>query len=142
MMTLSDRQIMLVQDSFELVIALPQDVTDLFYARVFELDPTLRPMFKRDISEKGRMLMQTIIIAVHSLKDLANITPALHTLGHRHIGYGVKKKDYDTLGMALIWTIEQGIGPTFTPELRDAWAVTYNLLVQTITQDTYELPRE
>jgi len=101
----------------------------LFYDKLFELDPALRPLFPfTDLREQKKKLMQTLTVAVRGLYRLDELTPALEALGRRHVGYGVQDAHYDTVGRALLWTLEQGLGPAFTPEVRDAWVETYQLV--------------
>jgi hemoglobin-like flavoprotein len=107
-----------------------QDVaSDLFYARLFELDPKLAALFaETDMRRQGRMLMQTLAIVVKSLDDLSIVVPAVEALGRRHVGYGVQPEDYGTVGAAFLWTLEQGLGEAFTPEARAAWAGAYGIV--------------
>jgi hemoglobin-like flavoprotein len=121
-------QKVLVQESFAKVLPISETAADLFYNRLFELDPALRPLFKGDMKEQGRKLMDMINIAVKGLDDLDKIVPAVRALGQRHGGYGVKDKDYDTVATALLWTLEQGLGNDFTPEVKAAWVEVYLLL--------------
>jgi hemoglobin-like flavoprotein len=121
-------QKVLVQESFAKVLPISETAADLFYNRLFELDPALRPLFKGDMKEQGRKLMDMINIAVKGLDDLDKIVPAVQALGQRHGGYGVKDKDYDTVATALLWTLEQGLGNDFTPEVKAAWVEVYLLL--------------
>jgi hemoglobin-like flavoprotein len=136
-MSLTTREIELVQNTYELVVEIPDTVAGLFYGRLFELDPSLRPLFKGDLVEQGRMLMQVITVAVRSLKNLDAIVPAVEALGHRHVTYGVKIEHYDTVGSALLWTLGQGLGDKFTPEVKSAWTAVYGLLAQTATAKAY-----
>ena len=94
---------------------------DLFYGRLFELDPSLKPLFKGDIKEQGAKLMAMIATAVAGLDRLDSIVPAVQALGKRHAGYGVEAAHYDTVGSALLWTLEQGLGSAFTPDVKGAW---------------------
>ena len=105
----------------------------LFYRRLFELDPTLRPLFKGDLKEQGRKLMDMLRMAVKGLDRPEALLPALAALGRRHAGYGVNERDYETVGEALIWTLEQGLGPSFTPEIREAWTALYKLVADTMS---------
>ena len=130
-MSLTQTQIDLVQGSFGLVEPIADTAAGLFYGRLFELDPSLRPLFKRDITEQGRMLMQMIAIAVRSLNHVDTVVPAVKALGQRHVGYGVQPAHYDTVGAALLWTLEQGLGDAFTPEVKEAWTAIYTLLAET-----------
>lgn len=121
-------QKVLVQESFAKVLPISETAADLFYNRLFELDPSLRPLFKGDMKDQGRKLMDMINVAVKGLDDLDRIVPAVQALGERHGGYGVKDKDYDTVATALLWTLEQGLGNDFTPEVKAAWVEVYILL--------------
>ena len=121
--------IALVQHSWELVLPIADDAAQLFYRRLFELDPSLRSMFRQtNMTEQRRKLMQMITVAVRGLARLDELLPAVEALGMRHAGYGVTDAHYDTVGAALIWTLEQGLGGGFTPELRAAWITTYTVL--------------
>jgi len=104
------------------------DAAILFYDKLFELDPSLRPMFRGDMAEQRKKLMQIITVAVRGLDRLGELVPAIEAMGRRHGGYGVTNAHYDTVGEALLWTLEQGLGDEFTPEANDAWALTYATL--------------
>jgi hemoglobin-like flavoprotein len=125
-------QIMLVQTSFVLVMPIADTAAALFYQRLFELDPSLRPMFRGDIQEQGRKLMSMLKIAVNGLTRLDQLVPAVQSLGQRHAGYGVRDEHYDTVAAALLWTLRQGLGVAFTPEVEQAWVAAYTLLAGTM----------
>jgi hemoglobin-like flavoprotein len=120
----------LVQSSFEHVQPIAEAAAALFYRRLFELDPTLRPLFKGDLEEQGRKLMEMLGLAVKGLDHPEALAPALKGLGLRHSGYGVREQDYETVGEALVWTLKQGLGPNFTPEVREAWIAVYKLIAE------------
>lgn len=122
----------LVQASFAKVLPLADEAAALFYGRLFELDPALRPLFKGDLSEQGRKLMQMIGMAVKWLDRWPQLAPVLGELARRHAGYGVRPQHYDTVGAALIWTLEQGLGTAFTPEVKAAWSEVYSKLANTM----------
>ena len=117
-----------VQDTFAMVDPIADKAAELFYGRLFELDPALKPLFKGDMTEQGSKLMKMIGIAVRGLTDLDSIVPAVKNLGARHVGYGVKEAHYATVGSALLWTLEQGLGDAFTDEVKGAWTDVYTLL--------------
>lgn len=129
---MTPRQVELVQTTWEKVVPIADQAAMLFYNRLFELDPELRPLFKGGIKEQGKKLMQMITLAVRGLGDLGKLVPTVEDLGARHVGYGVRKKDYETVGAALLWTLEKGLGEAFTPEVEDAWFTVYNLLATTM----------
>src|SRR5262245_56374071 len=122
---MTPKQIMLIQTSFEQVVPIADTAAALFYGRLFELDPSLRPLFRGDMGEQGRKLMTTLKVVVNGLPRLEALVPAVQTLGQRHAIYGVKDEHYQTVGAALLWTLEQGLGEAFSPETKDAWATAY-----------------
>lgn len=123
-----------VQGTFAKVEPIADKAAVLFYGRLFELDPSLKPMFKGSMDEQGAKLMRMLGIAVRGLTSLDTIVPAVENLGVRHIAYGVKDEHYATVGAALLWTLEQGLGDDFTPEVKQAWTDVYTLLAQ-VMQD-------
>jgi len=125
-MSLTPQQKRLVRSSWALVRPIQEEAARLFYGRLFETDPSTRHLFAHsDMDKQGRMLMQTINIAVSSLDRLEQILPAIEDLGRRHAGYGVTEAHYASVGGALLWTLGQGLGEAFTPEAEEAWAETY-----------------
>jgi len=131
---MTPEQIKLVQNTWKMVVPISKQAADLFYGRLFELDPVLKALFKHDMAEQKIMLMQMIGIAVNGLERIPEILPAVQALGARHNGYGVKRKDYATVGAALLWTLEQGLGAAFTPDVKQAWTETYQLLAGTMQE--------
>ena len=126
------RQIELVQTSFEKVVPIAATAADLFYGRLFEIDPTLRPMFPFDLSEQKHKLMHMLTVVVRGLNRLDQLVPAVQQLGARHATYGVKAEHYATVASALLWTLETGLGPDFTPEVKEAWVAAYTILATTM----------
>ena len=124
----------LVQTTFAKVAPIADDAAALFYGRLFELDPSLRPLFTTDLREQGRKLMRMIGMAVNGLDRLEALVPAVRQLGMRHAGYGVRDEHYDTVAAALVWTLEQGLGTDFTPEVKDAWVAVYGVLASTMKE--------
>ena len=125
---MTPQQIDLVQDSFADVKPIAAAAAELFYTRLFTLEPALRPMYKGEMRQQGQMLMSMIGAAVGGLKNLDALVPVVRSLGARHVKYGVRESHYAIVGGALLWTLEQGLGPRFTPQVRDAWAAAYGLL--------------
>ena len=118
----------LIRTSFESAAPHAADVARMFYGRLFEIDPALRPLFKGDMEEQGRKLMQMLATVVGNLHKLEAIVPAVRALGARHANYGVKDSDYGTVAAALLWTFETALGEAFTPATRDAWVAAYTIL--------------
>ena len=130
----------LVQTTFAKVAPMADEAAALFYGRLFELDPSLRPMFTTDLKEQGRKLMRMIGMAVNGLDRLDELVPVVRQLGARHAGYGVRDEHYGTVATALVWTLEQGLGPDFTPEVKDAWVAVYSVLATTMKDAAATVP--
>lgn len=126
--TMTPRQIELVQQSWKSVLPIADAAAEMFYAKLFELDPALKALFKGDLKQQGRKLMQMISTAVGGLARVEALVPAVQDLGRRHGSYGVKDKDYDTVAAALLWTLGRGLGAAFTSETKDAWVAVYGIL--------------
>ncbi len=123
-------QIKLVQESFARVVPIADQAADLFYDRLFEIAPDVRPLFPDDMAAQKRKLMQTLSAAVGSLDRVEEVQPVLEDLGRSHVGYGAKPEYYDTVGEALIWTLGQGLGEAFNPAVEEAWTRTYTLIAE------------
>lgn len=122
----------LVQASFATIAPIADDAAALFYRRLFELDPSLERMFRGDMSEQRRKLMQMLTAAVKGLDRIDRLVPVVQDLGRRHAIYGVEDRHYDTVGAALLWTLEKGLGDAFTFETKEAWATVYGILSTTM----------
>jgi len=126
------KQIQLIKETFAMVAPSADAVAAAFYARLFELDPSLRPMFPASLDDQGRKLMQVLGAAVGMLDRPQALIPVLESLGRRHAGYGVRDEHYDTVGAALLGTLAQGLGAAFTTEACEAWAALYQLVATTM----------
>jgi hemoglobin-like flavoprotein len=131
-----------IQASFVKVLPISQAAAALFYGRLFQIDPALKPLFKGDLAEQGNKLMATLAAVVNGLKTLDVVVPAAQALAVRHVAYGVKPEHYAPVGEALIWTLEQGLGPDFTPKVRDAWLTAYGTLAAVMVAAAYPAQRE
>ncbi len=125
---MNQKQIELVQESFQHVQPIADQAAETFYRRLFEIAPHFRHMFKNDMTKQGAMLMSTLGLAVGSLNNLEKILPAVRSLGQRHAGYGVTADQYQPVAEALLWTLEHYFGEAFTPELKEAWTAAYTTL--------------
>lgn len=131
---MTEKQIYLVQITFEKIRPIAETAAKLFYQNLFELDPNLRPLFKSSIKTQGHKLIQTLAIVVNGLKKLDRILPVVRELGQRHERYGVRDAHYDIVGEALLKTLAQGLGTDFTPEVREAWIAAYTLLADAMKE--------
>ncbi len=125
---MTPEQITLVKTTWAQVVPIKEKAAELFYGKLFELDPAVKPLFKDNIVEQGKKLMMAINTVVNSLDKIETMVPIIQDMGRRHAGYGVKAQHYDTVGAALIWTLDTGLGPAFTADVKEAWVGAYTLL--------------
>lgn len=125
---MTPQEVALVQASFAKVAPISDKAGELFYGRLFEIAPQVRPMFPDDITEQRKKLMKMLGMVVNNLHQVEKIVPAAQDLGRRHVAYGAKPEHYPVVGEALLWTLETGLGPEFTPEVKSAWVAAYGTL--------------
>jgi hemoglobin-like flavoprotein len=130
----------LIRSTWAEVLPLGDQATVLFYRRLFEIDPSTRALFRdTDMAQQRKKLLHVLGVAVSSLDNLGALTKTVEDLGRRHAGYGVKDAHYDSVGAALLWTLEQGLGQAWTSDVALAWTEIYTLLagvMRRATQDT------
>ena len=131
-------QIEAVKNSWAKVVPIADQASILFYDKLFALDPSLRALFKPDMTEQRKLLMTMLGTAVDGLDRLDTIVPAIQALGRRHKNYGVTQANYGTVGEALLWTLEQGLGDAFTAEVKEAWSTAYTMLAETMRRSAAE----
>lgn len=122
---MTPEQIELVKSTWATVETISDTAAELFYGRLFELDPSLKELFKGDMAEQGKKLMQMLGVAVANLHQLGEVLVPVQELGKRHVDYKVEAKDYDTVGEALLWTLEKGLGEAWNDDVKAAWTETY-----------------
>ncbi len=128
---MEENTITLVQESFEKVKPIAATAAEIFYSKLFELDPALKALFPNSdeaMKVQGNKLMTMLGSAVAGLTNLDALVPVLQDLGKRHVGYNVEASHYDTVGAALLDTLAVGLGDEFTPEVKDAWASVYGTM--------------
>ncbi|WP_083194441.1 globin family protein [Wenyingzhuangia fucanilytica] len=135
------KTIELVQTSFEAVKPIAATAAEIFYSKLFELDPKLKPLFPAadndKMKEQGNKLMTMLSAAVAGLSNIEALIPVLQDLGKRHVAYRVEKSHYDTVGTALIGTLAVGLGDDFTPEVKQAWVDVYGVMASVMIEAAY-----
>jgi hemoglobin-like flavoprotein len=121
-------QVKLIQTSFQQVLPIADTAGMLLYQRIFTLAPETRALFDDDIAPQAKRLMAAVKVVVDGLENLERVAPMLVKLGARHVRYGVRAEHFEVAGGALLWTLEQGLGEAFTPEVRDAWAAAWDVI--------------
>ncbi len=121
-------QVKLLRETFKSIEPMAQETGEMLYTKLFEIDPSLKPLFKGDLKTQAKMIMTAIGLAVTGLDQPDNLGQQVKALGTRHVNYGVQPRDVNTFGAALIWALEQTLGPAFTPEVKEAWVAAYGVL--------------
>ena len=134
-------QIKLVQESFAKVAPISETAAVLFYGRLFEIAPTVKAMFPADMTEQRKKLMAMLATVVNGLGNLESILPAASALAKRHLSYGAKPAHYPVVGSALLWTLEKGLGDSWTPEVAEAWTAAYGTLSGFMISEAYGRPQ-
>lgn len=134
---MTPQQIANIQSSFGTIAGDPERIAAKFYARLFDIAPAVRPLFKSDLTEQGRKLMATLSVVVSGLNDMESLLPVAADLAKRHVSYGVRPEHYDQVGAALIDTLAVELGPTFAPEVEEAWVTAYGALSQAMIAAAY-----
>ncbi|MCH8102423.1 MAG: hemin receptor [Chloroflexi bacterium] len=129
---MTPEQVELVKSTWKMILPIADTAADLFYGKLFELDPEVRALFDDDMAKQKKALMAMIGNAVASLHQIESIVPTVQQLGVRHVGYGAIEGHYATVGEALLWTLEQGLREAWTPEVKAAWVETYTILSTTM----------
>ncbi|MDQ2084080.1 globin family protein [Xanthobacteraceae bacterium Astr-EGSB] len=137
---MTPEQIQLVQTSFAKVAPISDQAAELFYGRLFEIAPSVKPMFPADMREQRKKLMGTLAVVVGALSDLAPVLPVASTLAKKHVGYGVEAHHYDTVGEALLWTLARAFGPEWTHELEQAWTAVFAKISGFMIAEAYGHP--
>jgi hemoglobin-like flavoprotein len=123
-------QVLLVQSSFAHVLPIADVAGMLFYERIFTLAPEARALFGDDIALQASRTMAAVKTAVDGLDDIEQVAPFLVRLGARHVRYGVVPAHFDLVGEAFLWTLEQGLGEGFTPEVNEAWVAAFGVIAR------------
>ncbi|MCG7897123.1 MAG: globin domain-containing protein [Candidatus Thiodiazotropha lotti] len=135
---MTPEQITHVKSSWSKVEPIADQAAALFYGRLFEVYPEVKPYFKGDMEAQGKKLMSMIGTAVGSLDNLEPLLPVIRESGKRHAEYGVQAVDYDKVADALLWTLGEGLGDAFTDEVKEAWVVTYTALAGVMKEGAEE----
>ena len=133
-------RIALINRSFEQLTQAAEEVAATFYRRLFELDPTLRPLFQHDIVLQGRKFMTMLAVVVHGLGAPERLLTDIENLGRRHVAYGVSATHYETVEAALLWAIQDRLGDEWTPAVGEAWGAAYRLLANTMQRAARDVP--
>src|SRR5215470_7759192 len=139
---MTPEQARLVTTSWNSVASIADSAIEQFYNRLFVIDPSARVLFRAtNMPEQRRKVIEALSLALQSLDDLAALTPTLEELGRRHQRYGVAAAHYDSVGQALLWTLEQGLGAAWTPAVAAAWTELFGELAGVMKRAAYQSPQ-
>ena len=136
---MTPEQTRLIKETWALVVPIADTAAVLFYSRLFEIDPTARALFQAtNMPEQRKKLVQMLTVALQGLDNFDSLVPVIENLGRRHVGYGVTAAHYESVGAALIWTLEQGLGAAWTPAAAAAWTELYTSLSAIMRRGAYQ----
>jgi hemoglobin-like flavoprotein len=131
---LTSKQKRLVQQSFESIKDYSTSLTKLFYGRLFEIRPEIRPMFKISLDDQSRKLLDMLVVIIEALDDFEALRPRLVELGRKHVQYGVKPEHYDLVRTSLVWAIGQALELEFDAETKAAWNQMLTVVAETMLE--------
>jgi hemoglobin-like flavoprotein len=134
---MTPEQVKLVQQTFGQVVPVADKAAEIFYDRLFEIAPEVKPLFHGDMAEQRRKLIATLAAVVSGLSDLPSVLPAASALAKRHVDYGAKPEHYSVVGEALLWTLARGLGPQWNNQVADAWTAAYATLSGFMIEEAY-----
>lgn len=140
---MTEAQLAHVTRTWAIVDTIKDTAAAMFYKRLFEIDSTAEPLFARvkresDMKSQGRLLMKMIGDCVALLHDTPALIALLKRSGARHVKFGIKDPHYDSVGAALLWTLEQGLGKEWTPEVAASWKVVYGVIADNMKEGARE----
>jgi hemoglobin-like flavoprotein len=121
-----------LETSFDLVAPRGDELMDVFYGRLFEAAPAVRPLFPTDLRRQKSMLLGALVLLRKSLRDLNAIVPKLRELGARHVAYGAQPEHYPVVGAVLIASLAEIAGDAWSPRFEQAWAAAYDVVAATM----------
>jgi hemoglobin-like flavoprotein len=138
---MTSEQVLLVQQSFAKVAPISEQAATIFYDRLFEVAPSVRAMFPDDMTEQRKKLMATLAVVVGGLSNIEVVLPAASALAKRHVSYGARPEHYPVVGGALLFTLEKGLGDSWTPPVAAAWTAAYGTLSTSMISEAYDRPQ-
>ena len=134
---MTPEQVSLVQQSFRHVVPIADQAAEIFYGRLFEIAPTVKPLFHGDMAEQRRKLVAALAAVVSALSNLPSVLPVASALAKRHVGYGARPEHYTAVGEALLWTLARGLGTQWNHQVADAWTAAYATLSGYMIAEAY-----
>ena len=125
---MTQREIELIESTWNYIVTNIDEAGELFYNKLFVLRPELATLFKGDIKAQSKKLTSMITFLVNKLNSLDEVKKDIVALGMRHKNYKVEPDHYQTVGVALLWTLEQGLGSQWNEDVKLVWENLYSVL--------------
>ena len=132
----SDVEIAELRRSWELVVPIADEAAQLFYARLFELAPALRQLFRHEPAVQRDKFLQALQQIIACAGRPNDVLAMLAALGDRHVTYGVRPEHYTVAGEALLWTLDEGLGILRTREARNSWITAFEFVATAMNRGT------
>ena len=129
---MNDLRILAVKTSWSYVIRDAEEAGTLFYRKLFQLDPSLRLLFKHDIDAQATKLTDMMTYIIARLQHLDDVERVATGLASRHVQYGTKPEHYQTVGEALFQTLETMLDKRWDDHTSAAWKEVYALVASTM----------
>ena len=124
----SKRDVIIVDDFWNLILPMKEKITDSFYSKLFTLDDSIKPMFKIDLGVQGLKLTDTLTFIIKHMGNIEDTIPIVKELGVKHLDYGTKPYHYELVLEALIFSFEKHLEEKFTTDMRLCWIKLYKFL--------------
>jgi len=132
-----------LETSFDLIAPRGEELVDVFYTRLFDTAPAVKPLFAHtDLEKQKAMLLAALVLLRKSLRDLEAITPKLHQLGARHVAYGALPEHYPVVADVMLDSMAEIAGDAWTPDVEAAWAGALGLVATAMLEGAAEAQAE
>lgn len=125
---MTPEQIQLVQESFDRVFPVKDDLSATFYAELFRVAPAVRPLFAEDMTAQRLKLSDTLSYVIRNLDRPEVIEETVVGLARRHVKYGAKPDHFAAVGMALVHALQTHMPGGLDEQAADAWLNAYSLV--------------
>ena len=128
-----------LETSFDLVAPKGDELMEIFYAELFAVAPSVRPLFAgSDMKRQKAMLLSALVLLRKSLRDLERVVPTLRNLGARHVAYGAEAAHYPVVGEVLIGAMSTVAGEAWEPRFTEAWAEAFGVVAGAMMEGAAE----
>ena len=118
----------LVQDTWHALEPNAPHLIALAIKHLLEIAPEVRPLFDGEAeANRSTAIARVIGELVGALDEPKRFVPLAIRLGRDAADCGIDGRLYRSAGEALIWALHQHLGPSFSPEIQQAWVEGHHL---------------